>query len=121
VIAAPIGPVNHPLLGTVYAVLPGGKPARSRVVLVEQRRSGFLCDVQIDTGRPHQVRIHLAACGHPLVGDPLYRKGGLPDPDTRALPGDPGYLLHAAELAFVHPRTGVECIVRCLPPLDLRA
>jgi 23S rRNA pseudouridine1911/1915/1917 synthase len=88
--------------------------------VLERRADSFLCDVTIDTGRPHQIRIHLAAAGHPLVGDPLYEAGGLPAPDSRALPGDPGYLLHSAELRFRHPRTGREMVICCQPPEILR-
>ncbi|NIR58871.1 MAG: RNA pseudouridine synthase, partial [Gammaproteobacteria bacterium] len=58
------------------AVDRGGRPARTLVHVLEQRAEGFLADVEIETGRPHQIRIHLAAIGHPLVGDPLYRPGG---------------------------------------------
>ena len=119
-IEAPIGPVPHALLGSVHAVMPKGKPALSRVVVRERRAESFLCDVHITTGRPHQIRIHLAAAGHPLVGDPLYGAGGLPLPGTRALPGDPGYHLHAAELRFRHPRTGLEMVIACEPPHLLR-
>ena len=75
-----------------------------------------LVEVQIETGRPDQIRIHLAAAGHPLVGDPFYGAGGLPLPDGRALPGDGGYLLHATRLEFPHPRTGARTIVECPPP-----
>ena len=116
----PIGRVPHALLGGVHAALASGKPARSRVAVVEHRAGAFLCDVWISTGRPHQIRIHLAACGHPLVGDPLYVAGGLPAPDSKALPGDPGYRLHAAELAFVHPCTGRETVWTCAAPAELR-
>jgi 23S rRNA pseudouridine1911/1915/1917 synthase len=119
-ISTPIGPVPHILLGGVHAATPQGKPALSRVTVRERRDSSFLCDVHIATGRPHQIRIHLAAAGHPLVGDPLYGAGGLPLPDTRALPGDPGYRLHAAELRFRHPRTGREVVITCEPPELLR-
>jgi 23S rRNA pseudouridine1911/1915/1917 synthase len=119
-IDAPIGPVSHPLLGSVHAAVSGGKPSRSRVTVLERRADCFLCDVAIDTGRPHQIRIHLAAAGHPLVGDPLYRAGGVPAPDSRALPGDPGYLLHSAELSFRHPRTGDPMVIQCEPPELLR-
>jgi len=116
----PIGPVPHPLLGTVHAASPAGKSASSRVVVLERRDGAFLCDVSIATGRPHQIRIHLAAAGHPLVGDPLYVAGGRPAPGCRALPGDPGYRLHAAELTFRHPHTSREITVECAPPPLLR-
>jgi 23S rRNA pseudouridine1911/1915/1917 synthase len=119
-IRAPIGPVPHPLLGTVHAAAPEGRAASSEVRVLERRAGTFLCDVRISTGRPHQVRIHLAAAGHPLVGDPLYRSGGLPDPDTRAVPGDPGYLLHSAELTLGHPSSGRLLRIECAPPMPLR-
>jgi 23S rRNA pseudouridine1911/1915/1917 synthase len=119
VIEAPIGPVPHARLGTVHAVSPLGKPAVTEVTLVRRRGGGFLCDVRITTGRPHQIRAHLAAAGHPLVGDPLYAAGGAPYPDTTALPGDPGYLLHAAELTFRHPRDGRVTVVVAPPPAEL--
>lgn len=115
-VTTPIGPVPHILLGTLHAAAANGKPALSRVTVLERRADAFLCDVSIATGRPHQIRIHLAAADHPLLGDPLYEKGGLPSPETLALPGDPGYYLHAAELCFRHPRTGYERVIECEPP-----
>ena len=120
VVNDPIGPVPHPLLGSVHAACAGGKPASSHVVVLARRVGAFLCDVRIATGRPHQIRIHLAAAGHPLVGDPLYVAGGVPQPGCRALPGDPGYHLHASELTFRHPRTGRDITVECAPPPLLR-
>jgi 23S rRNA pseudouridine1911/1915/1917 synthase len=118
-IDTPIGPVPHGPLGTIHAASAGGKTALSRVTVLERRTDAFLCDVAIDTGRPHQIRIHLAAAGHPLVGDPLYRAGGLPDHGSLSLPGDPGYLLHSAELSFRHPCTGRRMVIRCQPPAPL--
>ncbi|MDX1387890.1 MAG: pseudouridine synthase [Acidobacteriota bacterium] len=115
-IDTPIGPVPHPLLGSVHAACETGKPASSHVTVVERRDGEFLCDVRITTGRPHQIRIHLAAVRHPLVRDPLYVTGGVPPADCRALPGDPGYALHAAELVFGHPSTAEQVVLRCSPP-----
>jgi 23S rRNA pseudouridine1911/1915/1917 synthase len=119
-ISVPIGPVSHVLLGSIHAASPNGKPALSHVTVLERRSDSFLCDVRIETGCPHQIRIHLAAAGHPLMGDPVYATGGLPALDTRALPGDPGYQLHSAELSFLHPSIGRELVIECEPPLLLR-
>jgi len=116
----PIGPVPHRTLGTVHAASAEGKRSQSRVHVLERRPGAFLAEVAITTGRPHQIRIHLAAAGHPLVGDPLYAAGGLPIAGTTALPGDPGYLLHARELGFRHPVRGTETVVMCEPPGPLR-
>lgn len=95
-VAAPIGPVDHPRLGSVHAVRADGRPARSSVRRVGEDAAGSLVDVRIATGRPHQIRIHMAFLGHPLTGDPLYGAGGLPRTD--ALPGDVGYALRAWKL-----------------------
>lgn len=119
-IDAAIGPVPHAVLPSIHAVNPKGRPSLSSVTVLERYADAFLCDVRIATGRPHQIRIHLAAAGHPLKGDPLYGAGGLPLPDTHALPGDPGYLLHSAELGFIHPGTGSRMVIECEPPEKLK-
>ena len=119
VIDVPIGPVPHPLLGTVQAAREGGKPAHSVAVALEQRHGQTLFSVEITTGRPHQIRIHMAYAGHPLIGDPLYETGG----DVKhhpGLPGDGGYLLHAEQLQFTHPVTGELMSVRATPPPELQ-
>jgi 23S rRNA pseudouridine1911/1915/1917 synthase len=116
----PIGTVRHAVLGTIHAAASDGKPALSKMHVIERRDDSFLCDVYITTGRPHQIRIHLASVGFPLLGDPLYGVGGLPKPDSHALPGDPGYQLHAAELGVRHPSNGRALHIACEPPPKLR-
>lgn len=120
-ITTPIGPVPHPLLGTVHASSPSGKPAQSVATVIERRATETLLCVRIHTGRPHQIRIHLASVGHPLVGDPLYEPGGLPAKQSTAVPGDGGYLLHAERLTFVHPVSGQRIELRAAPPGDTKA
>ena len=105
-ISTAIGPVPHPVLGTIHAASKLGKRAESTVTVLEHRPDAFLAAVQIVSGRPHQIRIHLASVGHPLVGDPLYLRGGLPAPDSKVLPGEPGYNLHAMSLDLHHPGHG---------------
>jgi len=116
---APIGPVPHPRLGQVHAASASGRPALTHVRLLARRDGDALVEARIPTGRPHQIRIHLAAAGHPLVGDPLYVAGGVPC-TAPGLPGDGGYRLHAWRLALEHPVTGARLALECLPPRELR-
>jgi 23S rRNA pseudouridine1911/1915/1917 synthase len=118
-IDAPIGSVPHPRLGHVHAASPDGRPSLSHVRLLQARDGRSLCVVRIPTGRPHQIRIHLAFAGHPLVGDPLYVAGGVPGPDP-GLPGDPGYRLHAWRLRFEHPASARTIEIESAPPPELR-
>lgn len=107
-IDTPIGLVPHPRIGSVWAANPLGKPSRSlaRVVSRDAQDSTTAFAVALHSGRPHQIRIHLASIGHPLVGDPLYGAGGLPLKDLPGLPGDGGYFLHAEQLRLQHPVSG---------------
>jgi len=113
-IATPIGPVPHPRLGQIHAHSLSGRPALSQVHVLERRTTTSLLAVQIPTGRPHQIRIHLASIGHPLWHDPLYQNGGLPHPEHT--PGDLGYLLHAHQLRLIHPTTGAALGFESPPP-----
>jgi 23S rRNA pseudouridine1911/1915/1917 synthase len=115
----PIGPVPHPILGSVHATSAGGKPSHSAVTVLEQRACVVLLRVEITTGRPHQIRIHMAAAGHPLVGDAVYAPGGRPKAHP-GLPGDGGYFLHAEQLELVHPVSGERVSFCAIPPPELR-
>jgi len=123
---APIGPVPHGLPKTVNAYRRDGRPSISRVRVVRRRADAgaTILEVTIPTGRPHQIRIHLAFAGCPLVGDPLYRAGGLPradglDDEGMTTPGATGYLLHSWKIRFPHPSGGEDVDVVSPPPAEL--
>jgi 23S rRNA pseudouridine1911/1915/1917 synthase len=104
VIDAPIG--RHPRDRVRMAVRPvgRGKRAVTRYRVLERFPAvpAAYLEVRLETGRTHQIRVHLAAEGHPVLGDGVYRRRSVPLPDA-----DPqGLALHAAELGFVHPVTG---------------
>jgi 23S rRNA pseudouridine1911/1915/1917 synthase len=105
-ILTPIGLVPHPRLGSVWAANPSGKPSKSLAKVISRTASTTTFEVSLNSGRPHQIRIHLASIGHPLVGDPLYGVSGQPLENLPGLPGDGGYFLHARFLKFHHPITG---------------
>jgi 23S rRNA pseudouridine1911/1915/1917 synthase len=109
---APIG--RHPTRRTTMAVVPAGKPARTHYEVVERFGDATLLRCRLETGRTHQIRVHLAALGHPLVGDPAYGRKQGPVPFARQA-------LHAARLGLVHPVNGEACTWTSPLPADFAA
>lgn len=119
----PIGKVSHTRLGYLFSRVNNGEGMKSRsdVTVLERRNHSTLVEVAIKTGRPHQIRIHLAAAGFPLLGDPLYVSGGVAGGDVAVNPGEGGYWLHAHQLGFRHPTTEQQILVTApLPPVLMR-
>nr|MDD6335257.1 RluA family pseudouridine synthase [bacterium] len=94
VIDAPIA--RHPVHRQRMAVVPGGRVARTHYRVLERLDAATLVALKLDTGRTHQIRVHMAYIGHPVLDDPVY--GGAPD--------DARQMLHAWRLAFIHPKDG---------------
>ncbi|MDC0713263.1 RluA family pseudouridine synthase [Stigmatella sp. ncwal1] len=119
-ITAPIGEAVHPGLGLLPMALPSGKASRSLARVLQRRAASTLFEVDIQTGRSQQIRIHLAFIGHPLEGDPVYTVGGVPRAEQPGRLGDTGYLLHAERLCFVHPLTGERLELHATLPSELQ-
>jgi 23S rRNA pseudouridine1911/1915/1917 synthase len=97
-----------------YTIRSDGKPSITHYALREQMRNAAELTFRLETGRTHQIRVHLSALGHPIVNDPLYGR-----PDSRlALPGQ---ALHAWKLAFKHPVTKDYLAFEVEPPADYLA
>ena len=86
-------------------------PAVTHFAIARRSTGRTLLDVDLETGRTHQIRVHLAAVGHPVVGDPVYGHGGELGLDRQ--------FLHAARLRFIHPWSEQEVDVRSPLPADL--
>jgi 23S rRNA pseudouridine1911/1915/1917 synthase len=114
-IDAPIG--RHPSHSWKFAVVPDGKDSVTHYETIEAFRGASLLEIHLETGRTHQIRVHMAAHRHPCVGDPLY---GV-DPTLSARLGLTRQWLHAHELSFAHPAGGEWVTFRSDYPADLAA
>jgi 23S rRNA pseudouridine1911/1915/1917 synthase len=92
-----------------YAITAGGKPAVTHYEVRERLRNAAELIFRLETGRTHQIRVHMAALGHALINDPVY---GKTDPRFDL----PGQALHAWRLSFRHPRTGRDMEFQVDPP-----
>jgi 23S rRNA pseudouridine1911/1915/1917 synthase len=112
---APIG--RHPVERTRMAVAARGRPALTHYSVLREFSGATLVKCRLETGRTHQIRVHMRSIGHPIVGDPVYgnrsaRRDGLPVFRRQAL--------HAARLALVHPVTGKSVAWESPLPDDMR-
>jgi 23S rRNA pseudouridine1911/1915/1917 synthase len=113
-IDAPID--RHPSADYKFAVVAGGRPSVTHYETVEAFRAATLLDVHLETGRTHQIRVHMAAVRHPCVGDLTYGA----DPVLARHLGLTRQWLHARELGFEHPGTGEQVRYVSPYPADLQ-
>jgi 23S rRNA pseudouridine1911/1915/1917 synthase len=114
VVDAPIG--RHPTQRIKMAVVSNGREAVTRYKVLERFARNTLLQCALETGRTHQIRVHMTSIGFPLVGDATYHRG-----QNSALPcvrDFPRQALHATQLGLVHPVTGVAMLWRADPPAD---
>ena len=101
---APIG--RHPLHRTKMAVVEKGKDARTHFKVLRHFAGCTLLECMLESGRTHQIRVHMQHIGHPLVGDPVYGRKPLPSANASRLAQFERQALHARRLSFVHPESG---------------
>jgi GT2 family glycosyltransferase len=117
---------RHPRDRTKMTVLANGRPAVSHYRVLERFTQHTHLRVKLETGRTHQIRVHMTHLRHPVVGDPVYggrahRGAGLPEALRQQLANFPRQALHARELEFEHPVTGARIQVTAELPADMQA
>ncbi len=122
-IDAPIG--RHPRERLKMAVVADGREAVTHYRVQERYEQHSWLRVKLETGRTHQIRVHLAHVRHPIIGDSVYggsvRCAGMPDALRTALKTFPRQALHARELELTHPRSGKRMSWLAEPPVDMQA
>lgn len=104
---APIG--RHPSDRKKMGIVQGGRSAQTHWRVMEELRGSSLIEAVLSTGRTHQIRVHLASIGHPVLGDATY------GPKKSPYPVQGGQLLHAYKLGFIHPTTGEQMVFEAEP------
>jgi 23S rRNA pseudouridine1911/1915/1917 synthase len=112
-IDAPIG--RHPTHDYKWAVVAGGRDSVTHYETLEAFRAASLLEIRLETGRTHQIRVHMSAVRHPCVGDLTYGA----DPTLASRLGLDRQWLHASALSFAHPADGRQVSVTSSPPKDL--
>ena len=106
-VEGPIG--RHPTDRKKMAIVPNGREATTHWTVLERLKGATLIEARLTTGRTHQIRVHMASIGHPVLGDPVYGPKKSPWPVTG------GQLLHAYRIGFEHPRTGERMLFEAEP------
>ena len=109
---APIG--RHPTDRKKMAVVANGRNAVTHWTVLERFPGFTYVECRLETGRTHQIRVHMAHIGHPILGDTVYGA-------KKAVPGLQGQCLHAVGLRFLHPRTGQPVELQCPLPEEFQA
>ena len=110
-VSAPIG--RHPVDRKKMAVVANGRPAVTHWAVLERFPGFTYVECRLETGRTHQIRVHMAHIGHPILGDTVYG-------NKKPVPGLQGQCLHAVGLRFLHPRTGAMVELSCGLPEEFR-
>lgn len=106
---------RHPVQRTKMAVVKHGRDARTHYSVRERFDDATLLECRLETGRTHQIRVHMASIGHPLVGDPVYGRRKVAN---EVLDRFPRQALHAWQLSFRHPTTGLTVAWQSELPAD---
>jgi 23S rRNA pseudouridine1911/1915/1917 synthase len=122
----PTGTIDAPLARSPHdrkkiAIQPRGKHAVTHYTLIEPLRHGAMVECRLETGRTHQIRVHMASVGHPLIGDPVYGRNRSEHRDVLRMLDFKRQALHAAHLGFVHPVTSAAMSFESKLPHDMQA